>query len=108
MRSSHLCIESLSMSSELYLNKQALEKLRISMFLDLMSADTKETLVFHNCQWWKGNMEKKIQHAGNTDCNNSYIQTHFFLNLSLFHSMCSAPFQEPVMRYEKIRRKLTL
>lgn len=38
------------------------------MFLDFMSADRKETLVFHNWQWWKGNMEKKIQHAGNTDC----------------------------------------
>lgn len=49
------------------------------MFLHLMSADTKETFVFHNWQWWKGNMEeKKIQHAGNTDSNNSYIQTLLF------------------------------
>lgn len=38
------------------------------MFLDFMSADRKETLVFHNWQWWKGSTEKKIQHAGNTDC----------------------------------------
>lgn len=48
------------------------------MFLHLISADTKETFVFRNWQWWKGNTEeKKIQHAGNTDCN-SYIQTLLF------------------------------
>lgn len=79
------------------------------MFLHLMSADTKETFVFHNWQWWKGNMEEKKSSMLEIQTVTTATYKPFcFLNLSLFQSLCSAPSQEPVMRYEKIIGRLTL